>query len=83
MNVIVTYAVLGANIWNYSNIGVLDRWCFNRHGKRKNAHKMLAETANVERKHGYGSIILKMICNKWSGVVYILTIWLRIILVQR
>jgi hypothetical protein len=55
----------------------------NRHGKRKNAHKMLAETNNVERKHGYGSIILKMIFNKWSGVIYILNIWPRIGLVKR
>jgi hypothetical protein len=38
---------------------------------------MLAETNNVKRKHGYGSIILKIIFNKWSGVIYILSIWLR------
>jgi hypothetical protein len=44
---------------------------------------MLAETTNVERKHGYGNIILKNIFNKWSGVIYILTIWLRMILVKR
>jgi len=41
---------------------------------------MLAETANVERKPGYGRVILRMIFNKWSGVIYILTIWLRMIL---
>jgi hypothetical protein len=50
--------------------------------KRKNAHKMLAETTNMERKHGYGSIILKMIFNKWPAVIYILTIWLRMVLVK-
>jgi hypothetical protein len=43
---------------------------------------MLAETTNVGRKHGYGSITLKIIFNKWSGVIYILTIWLRIVLVK-
>jgi len=51
--------------------------------ERKNAHKMLAEITNVEQKHGYGSIILKMIFNKWSGVIYILTIWFRMCLVKR
>jgi len=43
---------------------------------------MLAETTNVGREHGYGSIILKMIFNKWSGVIYILTIWFRIVLIK-
>jgi len=32
--------------------------------KRKNEHKMLAETTDVERKHGNGNIILKMIFSK-------------------
>jgi hypothetical protein len=51
--------------------------------KGKNAQKRLAETNNVERKYGYGRIILKLIFNKWSGVIYILNIWLRMGLVKR
>jgi len=51
-------------------------------GRGKNVHKILAETNNVETKYGYGRIILKLIFNKRSGVIYIRTIWLRMGLVK-